>query len=65
MTDDFDDEQEDRVTCALCGVGFLHWQETIKADGTPGHLLFNERGRKHECFGLAPTSEGFINEEQA
>lgn len=56
-----DDDESDRVTCNRCQAGGLHWQEIVKGDGTPGHALFNERNRKHECAG--PNIEGFTNEE--
>ncbi len=56
-----DDDESDRVTCRRCNTGGLHWQEIVKGDGTPGHALFNERNRKHECAG--PDLDGFTKEE--
>ncbi len=56
-----DDESSDRVTCKRCQTAGLHWQDIVKSNGMPGHALFNERGRKHECVG--PDTEGFENEE--
>jgi hypothetical protein len=40
---------EDLLVCKRCGETELHGQGIIKADGTPGYALFNERNRKHVC----------------
>jgi hypothetical protein len=48
-TDRFAELEEDLLVCKRCGETDLHWQAIIKADGTPGHALFNERNRRHVC----------------
>jgi hypothetical protein len=53
------EEPDDRVTCKYCGTGGLHWQDTIRPNGTPGHALFTERNRKHECAGARPIADDF------
>ena len=58
MSDDYEDEPEDRISCNRCGEPGLHWKMVTTADGMgESAVLFNERNRRHVCPG--PSADDF------